>query len=183
MPKKHFVWTKETLQGERYDIGDYTYGKLQVEGSLGRIVIGRFCSLAEGVTALMVGHNTGWASTYPFNAFPDAFPAASRVHGHPYAKGDLVVGSDVWLGHESVLLGGVAVGHGAVVAARAVVTKDVPPYAVVAGNPARVVKTRFGEDVVQRLLALAWWDWPDEKIQANAALLCSPHVEKLLAAG
>ncbi|WP_114393558.1 CatB-related O-acetyltransferase [Oleisolibacter albus] len=131
-----------------------------------RLVIGRFCAIAWGTRFIMNGanHAQGGVSTYPFNIFGqgwDSVPLDQISFPH---KGDTVVGNDVWIGYEALVMPGVRIGDGSIVAARSVVTADVPPYAVVAGNPARVVKMRFPEAMVARLLELRWWDWEVERI-------------------
>ncbi len=135
-----------------------------------RLVIGRFCAIAARVRFIMNGanHAMGGFSTYPFNIFGGGWeegfdPATWDAEN----LGDTVVGHDVWLGMEALVMPGVNVGSGAIVAARSVVAADVPPYAIVAGNPARVVRMRFDEGTVARLLAIAWWDWPVERITRN----------------
>ena len=132
-----------------------------------RLRIGRFCAIAHGTTLMMADANHAMAgpSTFPFPIFGGAWAEAMPMRAMPFPeRGDTVVGNDVWLGHECLLMPGVTVGDGAIVAARAVVSRDVPPYAVVAGNPARVVRLRFSDDEIARLLALAWWDWPPEAL-------------------
>lgn len=176
--RKEPVWTRDLLKGPRFDIGPWTYGKLQVEGALGRVIIGKFCSIAEEVTALMVGHRVDWISTWPFTAIFD-WEEIQECHGHPASRGDLTIGSDVWIGHGATLLGGVTIGHGAVVGAGAMVTRDVPPYAVAAGNPARVLRPRFAEADVATLLALRWWDWDLADIRAVSPLLLAGDVPAL----
>ena len=166
-------FTRELLKGPRFSIGEYTYGKLRVVGALGRISIGRYCSIADEVAAVMVGHHEEWASTYPFQAVCDHWAEARDLSGHPQCLGDLVVGHDVWIGFRAVLLGGVTIGHGAVV------TRDVPPYAVAAGNPARVLRLRFAEEDVAFLLGLAWWDWPEQKVRQNVRILSGPDLAAL----
>ncbi|HEY8382360.1 MAG TPA: CatB-related O-acetyltransferase [Microvirga sp.] len=127
-----------------------------------RLIIGRFCAIATGVTFIMNGANhamTGF-STYPFNIFghgwEQGFDWATIRAGF---KGDTVVGNDVWIGQEATIMPGVTIGDGAIVAAKAVVTGDVPPYAVVGGNPARTLRRRFPDAVIDELLAIRWWDW------------------------
>jgi virginiamycin A acetyltransferase len=132
-----------------------------------RLVIGRFSAIATGVTFLMNGSNHALAgfSTYPFPIFGGAFAEMTPPTLFDGAgRGDTVIGNDVWIGHRATLLPGVTVGDGAIVGACAVVGSDVPPFAVVAGNPARIVRMRFADDVVARLLALAWWNWPIERV-------------------
>ena len=123
------------------------------------------------------GHRMDWVSTFPFhyqaNIFKDSHSAYQKT-------GDTQIGSDVWIGSESMILAGVNIGSGAVVAARAVVTKDVPPYAIVAGNPAKIIKYRFSEEVIKELLALQWWHWSEEKVKRAMPHLCSSYIQGLL---
>ncbi len=145
-----------------------------------RLIIGRFCAIATDVTFLMNGanHRLGGISTYPFEIFGKGWEGAAAAGQEP-SRGDTVVGNDVWLGYRATILPGVTIGDGAVVAACAVVAADVPPYAVVAGNPAQVVRHRFPPEVVAELLAIAWWDWPVEKITRNVDRIVSADVEAL----
>ena len=134
------------------------------------LTIGPFCALAHGVRIFMNGgtHAMGGFSTYPFNIFGHGWEAGfDPATWTAETRGDTVVGPDVWIGDHATLMPGVRIGAGAIVAAASVVTREVPPYAVVAGNPARVVRTRFAADVVERLLAIAWWDWPVARITAR----------------
>jgi acetyltransferase-like isoleucine patch superfamily enzyme len=184
--RKKQRYTRDTLQGEQFTIGAYTYGEPDVRcfDECTRLVIGRYCSISDKVTILLGGnHRLDWATTYPFSAFPGEWPEAGAITGHPASKGDIVIGNDVWLGFGAVLLSGVNVGDGAVIAAGSIVSRDVAPYTVVAGNPALPVKKRFSDPVIAALLDLRWWDWPDEKIRENVHLLCSNDLEALLGAG
>jgi virginiamycin A acetyltransferase len=147
-----------------------------------RLVIGRFTALAAGVTFLMNGANHALAgfSTYPFPVFGGAF--AERSPPDLFAgtsRGDTIVGNDVWIGHEATVLPGVTIGDGAVVGAGAVVASDVPAYTVVAGNPARPVRARFPADIVDRLLALAWWDWPVDRIVEAIPAIVGADIDAL----
>ncbi|MFD1259805.1 CatB-related O-acetyltransferase [Entomomonas asaccharolytica] len=161
-----------------YEYGYGSYGIPQVEhnNKHAKLKIGSFCSIAGGVKILLGGnHNTNAVTTFPFYMrLPD-------IPIHPETKGDVNIGNDVWLASECFILSGVTIGHGAVVAARAVVTKDVPPYAIVAGNPAKVIRYRFAEATCQALLAHPWWELPREEIVQIAPLLCSNKVDELLA--
>lgn len=147
-----------------------------------RLVIGRFTAIASGVRFLMNGCNHAMTglSTFPFGIFgcgwEEGFDFETIRAG---LRGDTIVGNDVWIGAEATILPGVTIGDGAIVAARAVVAADVPPYAVVAGNPARVVRHRFDEETVARLLAVAWWDWPIEKIGAHLGAIQGDDVAAL----
>jgi len=135
-----------------------------------RLVIGRFCAIASGVRFLMPGANHAdvGPSTFPFGVFGPPWDTTMDIVMSAPSRGDTVVGHDVWLGYSALVLPGVSIGHGALVAAASVVARDVPPYAVVAGNPARVVRSRFSEEDVERLLRAAWWNWPIELVTANA---------------
>jgi acetyltransferase-like isoleucine patch superfamily enzyme len=150
---------------EPYDFRTYIPGE--------RIVIGKYCSIAAFTTILCGGHHrSDVASTYPFDVqllhragWPDGYAADPSINRSYQSNKPTTIGNDVWIGHGATVTGGVNVGHGAVVATRAVVFQDVPPYAIVAGNPARVVRYRFSKDIVERLLRIAWWDWPEETVR------------------
>jgi virginiamycin A acetyltransferase len=148
-----------------------------------KLVIGRFCALARGVKFIMNGanHKLSGISTYPFQIFGNGWETVMPAQGDLPYKGDTVIGNDVWIGYEALIMPGVKIGNGAIVAARSVVTADVPAYTIVGGNPARPIKTRFAPDVVARLEALAWWDWPVEDITRNLTLIVSGDVDALSA--
>lgn len=113
--------------------------------------------IREEVVFLLGGeHRADWITTYPFNAL---FGEGAHITGHPSSKGDIVVGNDVWIGYQSCILSGVTIGNGAIIGAKSVVTKDVPPYAIVAGNPAKFIRYRFPQETIDKLEHLAWWDW------------------------
>jgi acetyltransferase-like isoleucine patch superfamily enzyme len=167
-----------------FEVGDYTYGSPVIRwwGENVRLKIGRFCSIANGVTIYLGGnHRTDWITTYPFPASPinELWPEAKGIQGHPATKGDVVIGNDVWLGAECVILSGVTVGDGAVVTARAVVTRDVPPYAIVGGNAAAVIRKRFSDEEIEMLLEMKWWNWDAPKIKKHVHLLCSGKIKEL----
>jgi len=146
-----------------------------------RLIIGKYCALAHGVTFIMNGaqHRMDGVSTYPFPIFGgDWGKHMDQLVGLP-SRGDTVVGNDVWMGMDAMVLPGVTIHDGAIISARAVVSADVPPYTVVAGNPARVVRDRFSPNDVQRLLTAAWWDWPVEFVSANISVLMSGDVNAI----
>jgi len=150
-----------------------------------RLVIGRFCALAQGVTFIMNGANHAMSgfSTYPFNIFGHGWEQGFDVQTwEAENRGDTTVGHDVWMGMEALVMPGVTIGHGAIIAARSVVTHDVPPYAIVGGNPARTMRMRFDERTVERLLAVAWWDWPVDKISRNLDAIRGADIARLEAA-
>jgi len=164
-----------------YDIGAVTYGMPWVsdlnEGST--LKIGCYTSIAGGVQILLGGlHRLDWVTTYPFPAFVDDL---AHIKDYGGTRGDVVIGSDCWICTDALILSGVTIGHGAVVAAGAVVTRDVPPYAVVGGNPARFIKWRFPEATCQALLDIAWWDWPEAEILAAGEYLCSADIDGFIA--
>jgi len=169
-------FTKDFFMGEKYIIGDYTYGHPNVFhwGENSNLIIGRFCSIANQVTIFLGGnHRVDWVSTYPFNSLNDNFPTAISIIGHPSTNGDVVIGNDVWIGYGATIMSGVKVGDGAVIGACSVVTKDINPYEIVAGNPAKVIKMRFENDSILQLLKIAWWNWSIEKINSEVLFLCN----------
>ncbi len=175
--------TREALDAGWLTLGEATYGFPTVHvgpGDDGRVEIGAYCSIAREVEFVLGGrHRTDWVSTFPFRA---RFGLAGAYEdGHPQAVDGIVVGSDVWLAARASILGGVTIGHGAVVAASAVVTKDVRPYAIVGGNPARELRRRFSDEQVEALLRVAWWDWPAERVLAIVPELNGSSVAAFLA--
>lgn len=172
-----------TSTDPRISVGRYTYGspQLKVWSEEERIQIGAFCSIADGVIIFGGGeHRLDWVTTYPLRIALNS-PGAGQ-DGHPHTKGATVIGNDVWIGHGAMIVSGVTVGDGACIGAGAVVSRDVPPYSVVAGNPAKVVRTRYDAATVTRLQSIAWWNWPIERIRAFEALLCSRDIEAFIAA-
>lgn len=164
-------------------VGAHTYGrpKIRFPESGMRLRIGRFGSIADGVEILLGGnHRLDWVTTYPFPALPGLWPQAAGIGGSDTSRGDVLIGHDVWLGSQCMVMSGVTIGHGAVVAARAVVTRDVPPYAIVAGNPARLVRMRFSEDEIATLLASHWWDRPEAAIARAIPALMAGDIQKAL---
>ena len=147
-----------------------------------RLIIGKFCSIACGTKFLFncANHTLQSLSTYTFPLFYEDWDLKKADVAKAWDnKGDIVIGNDVWIGYEAVIMAGVHIGNGAIIAARAVVTKDVPPYTIVGGVPARPIRKRFGEAVIQKLEALQWWDWPVEKIRRYLPLLTGGEVDGL----
>lgn len=144
--------------------------------NIDKLIIGKYCSIASGAKFMMCGtqgHNYNFIAIHPLiDIDGSGFP------GHQW-KGDTVIGNDVWLGTESLIMPGVKIGDGAVIAARAVVTKDISPFEIWGGNPARFIKKRFSESDIEKLLQIKWWDWDREKLRRNVALLRSKDVESL----
>lgn len=147
-----------------------------------RLAVGKFCSIACGAKFLFnsANHALGALSTYPFPLFYEAWGLDKQDVASAWDnKGDIVVGNDVWIGYEAVILAGVTIGDGAVIAARAVVTRDVAPYTIVGGVPAKPIRRRFDEATASALLELKWWDWPAERIAQNLGAIRAGQVEAL----
>jgi virginiamycin A acetyltransferase len=186
------VFLKNVVTNPQIEIGDYTYYH-DFDDPLGfernvcyafpfigdRLVIGRFCSIASGATFILNGgnHLTETVSSYPFAIFGSGWEDAMPERW-PH-RVDTIIGNDVWIGFEATLMPGVQVGHGAVIAAKSVVASDVPPYAVVGGNPARVIRFRHSEADIARLLELCWWNWPIETITRHARVIATGSVDDL----
>jgi acetyltransferase-like isoleucine patch superfamily enzyme len=172
------LWTREIYPDHDIGVGTYGNPEISVFDDDTRLRIGRYCSIANGVKILLGGeHRIDWVTTYPFNVFVDEF---RHISGHPKSKGDVVIGHDVWIGTDALILSGVNIGHGAVITSRAVVTKDVRPYAIVGGVPAVEIRRRFDDWVVDALLEIAWWNWSEEKIYGAADSLLSCDVKSFI---
>ena len=194
------VYLKNVVHGANIEIGDYTmYNDFvhdprdfernnvlyhyPVNGD--RLKIGKFCSIACGAKFLFTSANHAMRSlsTYPFPIFFEEWGLDVKQICRAWDnRGDIVVGSDVWIGYEAVILSGVTIGDGAIIGARAVVTRDVPPYTIVGGVPARPIRKRFDDSVIVRLQALRWWDWDAEKIARSIEDIQSGNVAALEAA-
>ena len=166
--------------GLNYTAGPYSYGDPQVltwgEGKTFKV--GKFCSIGPKVTIVLGGnHRSDWITTFPFSALD---PLALHIPGHPHTRGDVVLGHDVWIGLGATILSGVRIGNGACVGAHAVVSKDVPDYAIVAGNPGVVRRLRFSPARIERLGRICWWDWPEEVIQQHYDLMLSTETDVFL---
>lgn len=181
------LWPKPKTLRERYPqyrIGKGTYdcGDLSVYswGEGAELSIGAYCSIAKGVQIFLGGeHRTDWVTTYPFNVM---WRSAKAISGHPKTKGDVMIGNDVWIAQDAIILSGVTISDGAVIGAGAIVATDVPPYTIVVGNPARVLKKRFDDHTVERLQSVKWWEWSEERIEKALPLLMNQEVERFLLA-
>lgn len=191
----HTIFLKNFINHPNIQIGDYTYFndfRLPVENvrqllapymhekAPEKLIIGKFVQIAHGVQFITssANHQMNGFSTYPFTVFGE--PWCSNYKADWPNKGDTVVGNDVWIGHEALIMPAVLIGDGAIIAARSVVTKNVPPYTIVAGNPAKVVRKRFDDEVITKLLKIKWWDWPIQTIDKNIASIVEADIDKLI---
>ncbi|MGB0132123.1 Vat family streptogramin A O-acetyltransferase [Chlorobium sp.] len=190
-------YIKNTIKSQNIVVGDYTYYD-DPDDSEGfernvlyhfpfigdKLIIGKFCAIGRGVKFIMNGanHPMKGFSTYPFYIFGNGWERCSpQPEDLPY-KGDTVVGNDVWIGYDSLIMPGVNIGNGAIISTRSVVTSNVPAYAIVGGNPARLIRHRFPETVVQSLQRISWWDWPVEKISDHLSAFLGADIDALSAA-
>ena len=190
----HTMFLKNFIDQDNVIIGDYTYyndfrkdlGDLRsilapylYVGAPEKLIIGKFVQIAHKTQFITssANHQMDGFSSYPFAVFGE--PWSSSYAPNWPSKGDTVIGNDVWLGHESIIMPGITIGDGAIIGSRAVVTKDVPPYTIVAGNPARVIRKRFSDEVIQQLIKIAWWDWPIDKITKNLEFIVGGDIGKL----
>ena len=151
------------------------------EEGVDKLVIGSFCSIGSGAAFIMAGnqgHRRDWISTFPFYWMPEIDAFGGARNGFEPA-GDTVIGNDVWIGTEAIVMPGVKIGHGAVIGTRALVTKDVEPYAIVGGNPSKTLRMRFVEADIARLLELRWWDWSDDELKSAMPLLTDGDISAL----
>lgn len=195
---KTSCFIKNVISAPNITVGDYTYYDDPVDPTgfernnvlfnypeFGdSLVIGKFCSIASGTKFIMgpANHRISSVTTYPFQVFGGLWSenTPSHLSQLPF-KGDTVVGSDVWIGRESVIMPGVTIGDGAIIAAYSVVTKDVPPYSVFGGNPARFIKKRFDDELIEILLTFKWWNLEGEALVNILPLLCDPDLETVKA--
>lgn len=192
---KTSCFIKNVVTAPNIQIGDYTYYDDAVDPTgfernnvlfnypeFGdRLIIGKFCSIASGTKFIMgpANHRISSVTTYPFHVFGGLWSEQTPDHISqlPF-KGDTVIGNDVWFGRECVVMPGIKIGDGAIVAAYSVVTRDVEPYSVVGGNPARFLKKRFGDELIELLLRLKWWDLEPAALAKLLPLLCDPDLDK-----
>jgi virginiamycin A acetyltransferase len=189
-------YVKNTVRSPNIVVGDYTYyddpddsegferNVLYHYPFIGdKLIIGKFCAIARGVRFIMNGanHKLSGISTYPFQIFGNGWEQVMPEPGDLPYKGDTVVGNDVWIGYEALIMPGVKIGNGAIISSRSVVVSDAPAYTIVGGNPARQIRQRFDPETVALLEQVAWWDWPVEKISENLPVIVSGDVEALRA--
>jgi len=146
-----------------------------------KLIVGSFCSIGSGAAFIMAGnqgHRYDWASSFPLFYMPEEPAFAGALDAFAPA-GDTVIGNDVWIGTEAIVMPGVTIGHGAVIGSRALVTKDVEPYTIIGGNPGKPIRKRFSDEQIGMLLEMAWWDWPEDRLKAAMPLLCSGDIAAL----
>jgi len=182
---------KNIITNPQIIVGDYTYYDdpdtvhnfeknvlYLFEFMKDRLIIGKFCQIATGVRFIMNGanHDMNGISTYPFRVFGKSWKDAPM---NAISKGDIVIGNDVWIGNSVTIMSGVTIGDGAIIGTNALVTKDVEPYTIIGGNPAKLIRKRFDEETIEFLLNLAWWNWPVEKITENLESITKADLDAL----
>lgn len=195
---KQTIYLKNVINNPNIKVGDYTmYNDFVNDPTLfeknnvlyhypinyDKLIIGKFCSIACGAKFLFnsANHNLNSLSTYPFPLFFEEWDLKKENVTESWNnKGDIIIGNDVWIGYEAVIMSGVNIGDGAVIGTRAVVTKDVPPYTIVGGVPAKIIRKRFSEEVISKLLEIKWWDWNEEKIKNNIEKIKRGDIENLI---
>lgn len=191
------VYLKNVITNPDIEIGDYTMYNdfyhdpmdFQKNNVLyhypinhDRLIIGKFCSIACGAKFIFTSanHSLKSLSTYPFPIFFEEWDLdVTNITNAWDNKGDIIIGNDVWIGYEAIILSGVTIGDGAIIGTRAVVTKDVAPYTIVGGVPAKPIRKRFDDKTIAKLYELKWWDWPKERIKANLEIIQSGRIDKL----
>lgn len=179
------IYTQDLFKDTRYNIGVFTYGKPNIlfDHTDAQLVIGKYCSIAEKVSIFLGGnHRYKWVTTYPFTVlhrdlFAD-FPESLKTSA---TKGDVIIGNDVWICYQATILSGVRIGDGAVIAAGSVVSRDIGPYEIWAGNPAKFIKKRFTDEQISKLLKIKWWEWNDDQLKKRLNSLCSENIDEFLA--
>ena len=164
-----------------YERGKYTYGNPCVSWTQADLVVGNFCCIGGNVNIYLGGnHRTDWVSTYPFGHIHQETFNNFNGEGHPISKGNVIIGNDVWIGDSVTIMSGVTIGDGVVIANNSHVVKDIEPYSLVGGNPAKLIKYRFTREQIKKLLEIKWWLWDDEKINKFSPLLCNPDIDNFI---
>lgn len=187
-------YLKNFITSPNIEVGDYTYyddpdGPEHFEKNVlyhfdfigDKLIIGKFCAIAKDVTFIMNGanHQSAGFSTYPFFIFGNGWEKSAPQPGDLPFKGNTEIGNDVWIGYNATIMPGVKIGSGAIIASKSVVTNDVPAYAVVGGNPAKIIKQRFDDKTINALLSIAWWDWSSDKITAHLDAITQNNLDLL----
>ena len=167
--------------------GKYSYGieniKIKSWNEGAHLFIGSFCSIAENQIIFLGGnHRSDWSTTFPFgHIFQKEFPAGEiNGHGHPATKGHVIIENDVWIGQDCTIMSGIKIGSGSIIAAKSTVVKDVKPYTIVGGNPAKKIKERFSKNIIEKLQEIKWWDQSDEQINRIIPFLQMPPDDETL---
>ncbi|MBU3175613.1 Vat family streptogramin A O-acetyltransferase [Clostridium estertheticum] len=191
---KQVCYIKNVIKNPNIQVGDYTYyddvnGAEEFEKHVthhydflgDKLIIGKFCAIAHGIEFVMNGanHQMYSVTTYPFYIMGNGWEKTTPTLDDLPVKGDTIIGNDVWIGQNVVIMPGIHIGNGAIIAANSVVTKNVPDYHIFGGNPAKIIRKRFDDNLIQYLLALKWWNWSAEKIFNNLEILCSSDIEKI----
>lgn len=194
---KQTIYLKNAITDPSIQVGDYTMYNDFVNDPTGfeknnvlyhypinhdRLIIGRFCSIGCGAKFLFnsANHTVSSLSTYPFPLFFEEWELEKKnVTDSWDNKGDIIIGNDVWIGYEAVIMAGVTIGDGAIIGARAVMTKDVSPYTIVGGIPAKSIRKRYSEETIDLLTELKWWDWPEERIAKNIKAIQNGRLDQL----
>jgi virginiamycin A acetyltransferase len=190
---RRVCFIKNFVKAANIIVGDYTYyddpvNPEEFEKNVlynygnDRLIIGKFCAIATHVKFIMNGanHKLDGISTFPFPIFGHGWENAMDNLLNLPSKGDTIIGNDVWIGYDSLIMPGVKIGDGAVIAARSVVVKDIPPYTIAGGNPAIPIKQRFSDGEIAKLLSISWWDWEIEKITRNIDVIMGGDIQGLL---
>lgn len=195
---KAVLFLKNFITNPNIQVGDYTYydgrdhgEKFEAENVIFarscRLIIGKFCQIAYGTKFLLsdANHQMSGFSTFPFFIFGKMAEGCPKWADYKLdlpTKGDTIIGNDVWFGHEAMIMQGVKIGDGAIIAARSVVVKDVSPYTIVGGNPAKTIRNRFSNEIIEQLLKIQWWNWDYEKITRNIPAIVGADIRALLRA-
>ncbi|MHB9781232.1 CatB-related O-acetyltransferase [Streptococcus sp. 10F2] len=188
------IFLKDVIEADNIEVGSYTYYAQECEEDdferdhvlynrkgHGKLKIGKFCSIANGVEIIMgaANHSMASISTYPFNIVKEKWAKNFGMTSEDMPdKGDTIIGHDVWIGQKATIMPGVRIGNGAVIGSKAVVAKDIPPYAIAVGNPVKVISYRFDENTIQFLETLKWWDLEEEMLDQAIPYLTSVHLEE-----
>lgn len=191
---KSLCYIKNVVTRPNIIVGDYTYyddidGAEKFEEHVthhyefigDKLIIGKFCAIAKGIEFVMNGanHRMSSVTTYPFNIMGNGWEKSAPTLADLPLKGDTVIGNDVWIGQNVTVMPGVHIGDGAIIAANSVVVKDVPPYHIAGGNPCKVIRKRFDDELIEYLLSIKWWDWSAQKIFENLDALCSGDLTRI----
>lgn len=163
--------------------GKYTYGNpnIHFDNEYSNIYIGNFCSIGNNVKIYLGGeHPTKYISTYPFGYLHTNIFNSDNNYKELFTKGSVIIGNDVWIGDNVTIMSGVTIGDGSVIANNSHVVKNIEPYTIVGGNPAKFIKYRFSTEQIEKLLKIKWWEWEDEKININTHLLCSDNIDEFI---